>query len=69
MNLISICSFYIAFFSVQYYNHLKCKEDFIMIQDIAPHRYNNAYYPERQPQPNSYLFFSQDHQVLIKKNR
>lgn len=38
-----------------------------MIQDIAPHHYNNAYQPERKPQPDSCLFFSQDHQILIRK--
>lgn len=28
-----------------------------MIQDIAPYHYDNAYYPDRQPKPDSYVFY------------
>ena len=38
-----------------------------MIQDIAPHHYDNAYHPERNPQPDSYLFFAKDRSILIRK--
>lgn len=38
-----------------------------MIQEIAPHRYDNAYRPECRPKPDSYLFFTKDHSVLIQK--
>lgn len=38
-----------------------------MIQDIAPHHYDNAYHPERKPQPDSYVFYYKDRSVLIRR--
>ncbi len=39
-----------------------------MIQDIAPHHYDNAYHPDRKPQPESYLFYYKERSVLIRKS-
>lgn len=35
-----------------------------MIQEIAPHRYDNAYRPS-PPQPDSYILYYEDHRALV----
>lgn len=37
-----------------------------MIQDIAPHRSDNTYYPDRNPKPDDFLIVYNDRQILVK---
>lgn len=38
-----------------------------MIQDIAPHKYNNAYRPDRSPGPESRAICCRDRSVLVQR--
>ena len=38
-----------------------------MIQDIAPHSYNNHYDPKERPDAESYLVYSRDGAILVRK--
>lgn len=37
-----------------------------MIQDIAPHRLDNAYYPDRMPKPDDFLIIYDDRKIIVK---
>ena len=39
-----------------------------MIQDIAPHRLDNHYYPDRTPKPDDFVVVYNDRQILVKVN-
>ncbi len=36
-----------------------------MIQDIAPHHYDNAYRPDAKPSPDSYALYFEPHKALV----
>ena len=36
-----------------------------MIQDIAPHHYDNAYQPDAKPSPDSYALYFEPHRTLV----
>ncbi|MBR1599671.1 MAG: NAD(+) diphosphatase [Lachnospiraceae bacterium] len=39
-----------------------------MIQDISPHKLDNAYYPDRTPKPDDFVVVYNDRQILVKVN-
>ena len=39
-----------------------------MIQDISPHKLDNAYYPDRAPKPDDFIIVYNDRQILVKVN-
>ena len=39
-----------------------------MIQDISPHKLDNAYYPDRTPTPDDFIIVYNDRQILVKVN-